>query len=590
MTESKPDCREKPGRGRWIGPLLAVGYLGVLVGLGMVGRRPHWGQEAISLALLHWREPSVWIGAAVLGGLLEFGKFAVLGWLMSLYWGQPTKSRAGMARIARGLWGLLVGFGLVALVSAAACGHFVGVVFLGPALVGYALGARVAVTWSRGLRATARLAAALAALLAASAVAACLLFALAFQSEPLAIEAPEFTPSEKHQLTETLKQVHNEPGDVHALRLSEKEVDLLVSGGTSFGLEDGRAEVELHQGSVSARLSLRTPFGWPNSRYLNLVGKLELEIEGGRIRLAPERLRVGRLWVPNFLIRSCLPAVIDAMRRDPDLGQAIAAIESVRIEPDSVEIVYHSDRIDRATVSSLLSRLTETPAATEVTRIYYLRLVEAADALPPVETLPEANRRFQELVRIAFMLAERRSQVEDPVQENRAALLALAILLGHERVESLVGRVTDSELRAAARRSVGRVALWDRRDLLRHFLVSAALTSLANEKASDRAGLFKEEIDSVRGGSGFSFADLLADRAGSRLATVATRNEISARGTQVRLSSNFSIHDLCPPPTDLPEGISEEDLSAYYGGVGGANFQRIEQEIKGRLETCDALR
>ena len=39
---------------------------------------------------------------------------------------------------------------------------------------------------------------------------------------------------------------------------------------------------------------------------------------------------------------------------------------------------------------------------------------------------------------------------------------------------------------------------------------------------SDVAGLMKEEVDALAPGSGFSFADLAADRAGARLAGTVT--------------------------------------------------------------------
>ncbi len=41
----------------------------------------------------------------------------------------------------------------------------------------------------------------------------------------------------------------------------------------------------------------------------------------------------------------------------------------------------------------------------------------------------------------------------DPIIENRSALVALAILLGHERIESVVGQVLDDRLREVAKRT-----------------------------------------------------------------------------------------------------------------------------------------
>jgi hypothetical protein len=157
-------------------------------------------------------------------------------------------------------------------------------------------------------------------------------------------------------------------------------------------------------------------------------------------------------------------------------------------------------------------------------------------------------------------------------------------------VESLVGPVADEDLRRAAHSRVGRVTLRDRQDWRRHFLVSAALALLSNESASDEVGLFKEELDAGKGGSGFSFSDLLADRAGTLWALAATDDEAAARRMQDRLAGSFEIGEIFPQAADLPEGISDDDLQAKYGGVGGKRYREILEEIEWRLATCKALK
>ena len=70
-----------------------------------------------------------------------------------------------------------------------------------------------------------------------------------------------------------------------------------------------------------------------------------------------------------------------------------------------------------------------------------------------------------------------------------------------------------------------------RGDLAQHFTVSAAVSAAAGAALADFIGLYKE-IDDARRGSGFSFADLAADRAGTRLGQLATATEESARRLQ----------------------------------------------------------
>src|SRR6266545_1345195 len=121
------------------------------------------------------------------------------------------------------------------------------------------------------------------------------------------------------------------------------------------------------------------------------------------------------------------------------------------------------------------------------------------------------------------------------------------------------------------------------------FWVSAGLALLSAETVSDAAGLLKEELD-AGGGSGFSFGDLLADRAGTRFALAATRDVAAARAMQNRLSGRWPLDDLFPPAADLPEGIQDAELTSKYGAVGGGPYQALVAEIERRLDRCAALR
>ena len=119
---------------------------------------------------------------------------------------------------------------------------------------------------------------------------------------------------------------------------------------------------------------------------------------------------------------------------------------------------------------------------------------------------------------------------------------------------------------------------------MRHFCVSAALAPLSSEIASDAAGLLKEELDAGRSGSGFSFSDLLADRAGTVLAVAATKDERTALRVQQLLAGQWSTDAIFPRAADLPEGLSDSELQTRYGGVGGDNYRKMIEEIELRLD------
>ncbi|HEX2831282.1 MAG TPA: hypothetical protein VHP37_33455 [Burkholderiales bacterium] len=215
--------------------------------------------------------------------------------------------------------------------------------------------------------------------------------------------------------------------------------------------------------------------------------------------------------------------------------------------------------------------------ATEV----QLRRLAAADT-----SQASGDARFAALVEAAF--APPRDNA-DPVEHNRAALLALGIALGDERAARLVGITLDPKLMRSIAALREGVTLNGREDWARHYTLSAALAVLRHPIAADAAGLMKEELDALTHGSGFSFADLAADRAGVRFAGAATRSEASARALQARLARGFSAGDFFPAVHDLPENLTTEQFRRDYGGVGAALYRRMVARIEARLDALPGL-
>jgi hypothetical protein len=212
----------------------------------------------------------------------------------------------------------------------------------------------------------------------------------------------------------------------------------------------------------------------------------------------------------------------------------------------------------------------------EGVNVQLVRLAERSRTSPR-----EGDARHAAAVQAAFGLARERSRNGDAVRENRAAILALGLCLGSRGLAPFVGGVSPAELKAASSGWCG-ATLRGRQDWVRHFWVSGALTALSLSEASDAAGLLKEELD-AGGGSGFSFADLLADRSGTTLADRALRDEAAARAVQERLAAAFRAEDVFPPAGDLPEGLQDAELQARYGGVGGAGYRLMVAELERRI-------
>ncbi|HEX5223435.1 MAG TPA: hypothetical protein VFZ59_27995 [Verrucomicrobiae bacterium] len=225
-------------------------------------------------------------------------------------------------------------------------------------------------------------------------------------------------------------------------------------------------------------------------------------------------------------------------------------------------------------VSSDLGRATE---------MQLRRIAEAASRLP------NGEERFGVLLQTVFAPMPAASTRPSAVEHNRAAILALGIAVGHERLSRYVGLNRNSELVRMAVGVRSGTTLRGRDDWARHYCLSAALAVVENPFVSDAGGLIKEELDALTHGSGFSFGDLAADRAGVRFAEAATQSEKAADAMQVRLGNGYTVDDFFPKISDLPENLTLEQFRQDYGGVGSQRYRETFREIETRLDACAAL-
>jgi hypothetical protein len=133
------------------------------------------------------------------------------------------------------------------------------------------------------------------------------------------------------------------------------------------------------------------------------------------------------------------------------------------------------------------------------------------------------------------------------------------------------------------------VTLEGRDDLAKHFLLSATIAAYADTVLADAVGLYKE-IEDARGGSGFSFDDLAADRAGARFGDRAAAAESSARALQLRVAVGIDDADLMPPWRDLPASLPEKAFRKRFGGLDSPAYRQLVDEIDSRVAALPVLR
>jgi hypothetical protein len=573
-------------RSRYAGWAILAGYTLFLVcralyqnGGGMADT-PVWGlQDSHQLVR--------WMGGLAFTALSEWACFIPVGFVATLV---VPRSTGWRRRLPISVPGLLLAGVLAALVFAVKIGgswSLAAAVGLTIPLLGCLFGAWMGTTWRRGRRARLWFVPKAALLACLAALGAGALVWLSLENKPLPFDAARVTSEEKRRLVHLIRNKSPrslEEGRTHTLQLTPYDINVLLSWGLSLGSPERKAAVHLARDTASLSASAGVPLGGQEPRYLNLTLAGGAGIEKGSLSLRVDRCRLGSLELPRWLLNPLGPIVTSFLHHDRRSRPFLDAVREMTIEPNAVAVTYGPVHLPPGFREDLFGPTTASAEMLASTRAQVRRLLDLAGLSPG--SPPSFGTCFE----TAFALARARSAERNPVSENQAAIFALGILLGHPRIEEFLGPVLDDNGPAAARRALYRVTIRERSDWTKHFCVSAAIALLSDAVVSDAAGLLKEELDAGSGGSGFSFCDLLADRAGTTFAITATRDEAAARAMQDRLGGGFHVDEFFPPAADLPEGIPDAELQSRYGGVGGEPYRRLIAEIERRIAACAAYR
>jgi hypothetical protein len=227
----------------------------------------------------------------------------------------------------------------------------------------------------------------------------------------------------------------------------------------------------------------------------------------------------------------------------------------------------------------------------------------------PKEPRLEGDALADSLVRTGLRAARREIDRGTPPRESaRAVLVALGISLDPSGIlqrngaaRRVIGTVESPEEELARSRALPAPSLRGRVDSLQHFAVSAAITAALGKEAAWAIGIEKEASDAAgkdRGhGSGFSFADLAADRSGlafaSRVLAAAGEKE-KLQALLERLASDFRgsdfVPDLEPLARDPAEGLGSKAFAERFGSLVDPRFLEKIRQVDREVEGCPGFR
>ena len=340
---------------------------------------------------------------------------------------------------------------------------------------------------------------------------------------------------------------------------TEVRLDARMISGLSALARDAtglpRIDVVLSEGELLGRASVSLPLGfWINT---------SASVTGSHRGFPAYRLTIGRLAVPRPVGRPLANLVRSALRlRGTTIPPLDELVQNISVKRDHlvarVKLPPKTRLLDKVVASS--SR----KISYELVEAVFCRIA-AAQRAEPLGTLPELARRT--------FTGGPDAQVE---AYNAASFVALSLAVVGERADALLPR--GAELRRKCDFPSNALRLQGRADLAKHWILSAAITSVLGAQAAENLGEWKELDDSLPGGSGFSFVDLAADRAGMHTALLALDPQTAAV-TKEKLSRATDDYMLPEVLLQSPEGWSDSAFVQRFGSLEREHYRDAVSRI-----------
>lgn len=300
-------------------------------------------------------------------------------------------------------------------------------------------------------------------------------------------------------------------------------------------------------------------------KYLNITvafGNIE-----GQLLPTITKFKAGKLLLPSKVAAF----VIDYFIRHSSLNDyfilATRPIKAVTIDPEKITITYFSSMETLVQARQFLTGNDNDP----LLNIYQQKLNEVIAQHDPKWRLSLAT-----LLQAVFALAEQRSTPQTAIAENRMAILAVNNYVNkHAKPRTVASAIEKDRYYPAF--------LYKRVDLAQHFIGSASLAASIDGQVATVLGEEKELNDALKGGSGFSFIDLTADKAGTRFGEAAITSPETAIRLQKAMSAVQDYRDFMPDPTDLPEHMDEEEFKQRYQSTQSEAYQQLSKQIDDRI-------
>ncbi len=325
----------------------------------------------------------------------------------------------------------------------------------------------------------------------------------------------------------------------------------LASALKKFGRIDGLIDNK----AMTVRVSRPFGFLWVNG---------EMRVGTSAKGFPDVALQIGDLPLGRTLSRWIVQLARHIVRRrGVDVPPVNDLVRSIDVQTNAVSINVHLPL--GGAFANDLSNFRSQPVDAAQTAAIYCQLIEINKKSPTTDMATVVRRAFAQTASALPI-----------IEQNRSALVALAMYAVSPDSGRLAGDA--SQRIRACRATHDAPLLAGRTDLANHWALSAALAVSLGDDVGRAMGEWKELSDSRPGGTGFSFVDLAADRAGLALARRAT-DPATAAATAKRLQSADAGYLLPIRALALSEGLSEQQFVAGFKTINSAQFDAAKARI-----------
>jgi len=373
----------------------------------------------------------------------------------------------------------------------------------------------------------------------------------------------------RDDLTRAKKILHEgsktKPDEIGIIELTE--ADLNLAGNYLLNrYRKSAADLDLKNDELRFKVTMTLPEN-RLGKYLNISFRLG-NVTGNDLPVIT-KFKAGKLLLPA----KWAAWVIDTLIQHSSLNEyfilATRPLKAVKIDAEKLTITYYPNKDTLIQARNFLTHTGDNSAL----NVYQQKLADIV-----AKHNPKWRLSLADLLRPLFELAYQRSTLETAIDENRVVISAINDYVNQQETQKLLA-IPESAPSAGQQYAA---FLYKRIDLAQHFIGSAALTASVNKQAAQLAGEEKELSD-AQGGSGFSFIDLAADKAGTRFGEMATSSPENARKMQKAMSGIKDYSDFMPDPRDLPEHMNEADFKRRFESVNSPVYQEISKQIDVRI-------